>query len=518
MTEFRAAIWAAVSSKPQYRNDSTTSQIEDARAVIRQRGWSESRLYEVPGHTRAYITLMELLADPDPELDAYRQFIADCRESAARVAKSLPPTFNVVICRARDRLGRTDAVIADMEAYARYAGAAVFSSAFPTDPEIASEGRDTWVSAIERAGAQEDNRRRRDLMTAGKVTHARKGKMPVGDAAFGYRRVHKLRAEDFGNVADPLDGLLPTDLVVYEPEAAVVRLIYTWYLENTPIRRIATQLNEMAAPAPGARWYASLVRLLLHNPIYCGQVVYGRYQWSHNGGQRIQQRRPTPLVCAQNGRHRAIVSETMFAQVQDLMAVKAAMCGRAAGSPRLFSGLLRCACGYALGAASGGRYRCIAAYHEASGECDNRTPIYEPVLREWILASFMERAHDAAQYARWRDGTDQTDTAAVERSLIETGLAENAAAVQKWNGLYERGKIDEDEWSAHRARLRSERERLDAALNALSNVEHRRTILPSYDEFCTALTSPDDATLRAMMLRVLRRITWDGTTLTRIWR
>ncbi len=60
MTEFRAAIWAAVSSKPQYRNDSTTSQIEDARAVIRQRGWSESRLYEVPGHTRAYITLMEL--------------------------------------------------------------------------------------------------------------------------------------------------------------------------------------------------------------------------------------------------------------------------------------------------------------------------------------------------------------------------------------------------------------------------------------------------------------------------
>jgi hypothetical protein len=525
MTEFRAAIWAAVSSKPQYRNDSTTSQIEDARAEIRRRGWSESRLYEVPGHTRAYITLMELLADPDPELDAYRQFIADCRESAARVAKSLPPTFNVLICRARDRLGRTDAVIADMEAYARHAGATVFSSAFPTDPEIASEGRDTWVSAIERAGAQEDNRRRRSLVTHGKVIQARKGRMPVSKAPYGYRRYHLLGPDDYPYVSDTLDNRIPTDLIMYDPEAAVVRLIYTWYRDGMAGRGIAIRLNDMGAPSPGGKWHPSVVRNILRNPIYAGRVVYGRQECVSINGQRQVRDRSVPLVVVNDARHTAIIEPALFDEVQQLIAVKASMKGRAAGSPNIFAGLMRCRCGYALNrrqrqlkTCRADRFQCSAYAGHNTATCDNSKTILERDVRAVIMARFAERVENRALYESWRDGSDTLDTVAQTRELLHQAIADNDAAVLRWNMLYEKGRVDEDEWYGHRERLRDDRARVESELASLTDVGYRHAVLPSYDEYTAAMSDPTDANLRRLMLRCLRYIEWTGVEVILHWR
>lgn len=81
----RIAIWAAVSSKEQA-----------GREYAAQVGGEVVRVYQVPGHSRSYIKFDDATSD----MEAYHQLEADCEAG----------TFDVLWCRNRDRLGRTEAL------------------------------------------------------------------------------------------------------------------------------------------------------------------------------------------------------------------------------------------------------------------------------------------------------------------------------------------------------------------------------------------------------------------------
>jgi DNA invertase Pin-like site-specific DNA recombinase len=126
----RALIWAAVSSKPQAEKDSLSEQLADGRAYADRVGWTVVGDLSVPGHTR--------------DMPAY----ADLQRLAGERA------FDVLICRGRDRLGRTDALITQVEAIVERAGAQVLSLAMPAPIGVPADRGSLYVAAIERAGAQ----------------------------------------------------------------------------------------------------------------------------------------------------------------------------------------------------------------------------------------------------------------------------------------------------------------------------------------------------------------------------
>jgi hypothetical protein len=99
----RIAVWAAVSSQAQLQNkDSLASQKRDGRLWADQVGGRVTHVLEVAGHSRSYIFFQDAAA----AMPAYRELRRACEERA----------FDVLWCRSRDRLGRTDALIAQVEA------------------------------------------------------------------------------------------------------------------------------------------------------------------------------------------------------------------------------------------------------------------------------------------------------------------------------------------------------------------------------------------------------------------
>ena len=77
-------------------------------------------------------------------------------------------------------------------------------------------------------------------------------------------------------------------LIIHEPEARIIRMIYTWYTkgdgENGPmaIRAITRRLNEIGVPSPqngvkpGKKWIYQTVRKYLNNETYAGKWTYGK--------------------------------------------------------------------------------------------------------------------------------------------------------------------------------------------------------------------------------------------------
>ena len=122
-------------------------------------------------------------------------------------------------------------------------------------------------------------------------------------------------------------------LVIEEPEAEIVRLIFALYLEHGAVRLVEAELNGRAIPMPGRTTKAGRIYgnrgfsrgqlyKLLSNPIYCGEIA-------HKGT-----RHP--------GQHPAIISPETFALVAERLAANGheRKTGRNAKVPSLLAGLL----------------------------------------------------------------------------------------------------------------------------------------------------------------------------------
>ncbi len=143
-------------------------------------------------------------------------------------------------------------------------------------------------------------------------------------------------------------------LVIEEPEAEIVRLIFALYLDHGTVRQVEAELKHRAIPIPGrttiaGRLYGNRsfsrgqLYKLLSNPIYCGEI-------SHKGT-----RHP--------GQHPPIISPETFTLVAKRLAANGheRKTGRNAKIPSLLAGLLIDADGNKLIAAhavkKGQRYR-----------------------------------------------------------------------------------------------------------------------------------------------------------------
>jgi site-specific DNA recombinase len=242
----RAAIYARVSTGRQERDQTIDSQLTALRHwaaggghdlrdehVFTDEGYSGSRL-DRPGLDRL-------------------------RDAAAEGA------FDVVAVYSPDRLARKYAYQALLLEEFRKAGCEV---AFVQRP-ISDDPHDQLLLQIQGAVAEYERAVLGERFRRGKLQKARAGQWTAGQAPYGYRYIPKR------------DGV-PGHLVIDDAEAAVVRLLYRWLIdEQMTVRQI---LKRLAAgpwrPRSGRRlWSNSVVHRILSDPVYTGTGYHNRYSF-----------------------------------------------------------------------------------------------------------------------------------------------------------------------------------------------------------------------------------------------
>ena len=282
----------------------------------------------------------------------------------------------------------------------------------------------------------------------------------TGGRVFGYRRVPIESATERDSFGRPV--IQGVRLEVDTEQARTVRRIFERYATGHSLKRVAIDLNQegIVSPQPqkgrvARSWCPSSVRHILHNERYRGVVFWGKTQKvrSHETGKRIYRRKPKSEWRRNEIPAQRIVSDELWNAVQlrmqtvnELYALEARRPGilraRAASSPYIFSGLLKCSlCGASITIVSGCsrkrhdvRYGCSMHYNRGHGACPNtllvarralerqlleglQAKVFHPDVIEYAFARFeahLKRARESrrADVTAWR-----SQEAAIERKI-----------------------------------------------------------------------------------------------------
>ncbi|WP_243633226.1 recombinase family protein [Paenibacillus xerothermodurans] len=205
--------------------------------------------------------------------------------------------------------------------------------------------------------------------------HAAKNGKWLTQAPYGYRLDNK-------------------NLVIFEPEAHVVRSVFQLFLEQgLGYHTIAKRLNEQAIPSRhNKEWSIRSVKLLLSNPVYKGTLVWNRLDSSKG---RRQERNMDDWVIIPDCLP-SIVEPSVWEHVQRKMQ-RAKPAPRAQTSPHLLGGILKCGeCGGAMSVGWSGWpkrkrvYRCAA--NKNKGTCTGKSYRAEDIER-WFMHGLSQISH-----------------------------------------------------------------------------------------------------------------------------
>src|SRR5215217_2100469 len=238
----RAAIYARVSTPRQARDHKIDQQVARLERHAEQQGWAtDGRLiYIDEGYSGASLNR--------PGLDALRD--------AAAMAE-----FEVVLVAAPDRLARNyvHQVLLLEELQGRGCRVEFLERPMSQDPN------DQLLLQIRGAVAEYERTLIAERMRRGRLAKLRSGQLlPWVRVPFGYR-------------TDPERPRDPAGLRVEEYEAAIVRQMFAFYLEQgATLGGVARRLVESAVPTPTGKsdWSRSTIRGILKNPAYVGNA-YG---------------------------------------------------------------------------------------------------------------------------------------------------------------------------------------------------------------------------------------------------
>ncbi len=287
MTKIRAAIFAAVSTAAQAKDDKVSIgvQIDRGRELIQDRGWVETAgpYIAIASRTR-WIDLKDAaLAIPDlymmiTEAQAHL-FDVLIIFDYTRLRSLLSPISRTLSAYSIQLLSASQPIeIVDPEKYdptnADTASIVEFSAGFTSQAEIASlkrRFRQGMPKRIQKKGLH-------------------KGQLP-----YGYR---KPIGQEKNREAIPEQHPL---------QAPNVLLIKELFLAGQSFWQIADQMTERKIISPGGKkiWRDVMVRSILHNKFYSGQVSFGnkRSVTDPLTGKRREIRNPASAIVIGEGRH-----------------------------------------------------------------------------------------------------------------------------------------------------------------------------------------------------------------------
>jgi site-specific DNA recombinase len=249
----KVALYARVSTERQAERGTIGSQLAVLRAHVSDAGDELIGEYVDDGHSGARLDR--------PALDALR----DAAEGGL---------FEQVWCLSPDRLARAYAYqVLVLDELARFGVTVRFTDSpdlAPDDPQA------TLLTQVQGVIAEYEKAKIAERYRRGKLFRARAGEITTWRTAYGYRRVVRSAATG------------PAHWEIYEPEAAVVRRIFTDRAGGTTVREICRGLNADRVPSPTgkATWGTSTILRLLRNEAYVGRVYFNRTE-------AVPDRRPT---------------------------------------------------------------------------------------------------------------------------------------------------------------------------------------------------------------------------------
>ncbi len=242
----RVGIYVRVSTERQAQSQTIEQQVTRLQEYVQEHGWTleESQIYRDDGHSGASLNR--------PGLDTLR-------DDVARVA------LDVVVITAPDRLARKYVhQVLLLEELERQGCRVEF-----VDRPMSKDPHDQLLLQIRGAVAEYERALITDRMRRGRLTQLRAGRLlPWTRPVYGYH-------------LDPARPRDPSGVRVDEYEAALVRQIFAWYLEeNASLYRVSQRLAEggITAPRGRAHWTPGSVRGILQNSAYIGTTYGNRYQ------------------------------------------------------------------------------------------------------------------------------------------------------------------------------------------------------------------------------------------------
>ncbi len=180
------------------------------------------------------------------------------------------PPFQVLIVMEQSRLGRSQ----DEVPYAlkRITDAGVRIFAYLTNSEVKRESAaDRFmihaIAFVDDMAREQSRERTRDALRR----KAERGHV-AGGMLYGYRNVRG-------------DGHV-TRVIVPE-EAEVIRRVFGEIAAGAGYLAVAQTFNGEGLPGPRQRsWAASSIRAMVFNPLYRGEIVWGRTRWADQGGTK----------------------------------------------------------------------------------------------------------------------------------------------------------------------------------------------------------------------------------------
>ena len=318
----------------------------------------------------------------DPELSGYRRDRPGLRRLLADVRDGL---IDVVVCEALDRIARDAEDVAWLGKKLKFSRVRLHTVAENEIDDIKLAVA-SMLGAIFLAQLQQKTLRgMQAAVLAGRF---------AGGRAFGYQKVNRL--DDRG---EPVRGLLE----VVEHEAEIVRRIFREFGAGRSARDIAKRLNEEGIKSPrGGHWNQSTVRGdpkkhvgILNNPLYQGELVWGRREWRKDPDSERRERRYR--LRDEGDWVRVAVPDLRIVDEALVEAVRAEQARRtlppgsrsAVGARRrrhLLSGLIKCGvCGANYVVGSKDYYRCASV--KERGTCGNSASVRVTTIEDLALST-----------------------------------------------------------------------------------------------------------------------------------
>ncbi|HWI60714.1 MAG TPA: recombinase family protein [Symbiobacteriaceae bacterium] len=439
------AIYIRWSTDEQTEGTTLETQKERCALYVRSQGWevNESLIFIDDGHSGGSLDR--------PAMARLRQAV-----QAGQV--------DCVVSYSMDRLSRSVADTVEL-VQKEWAGRCIYRSA--SQPISTEDGNPTGqlIFNILASFAEFERALIRERTHSGLVRRARQGMYPgTRVPPYGYRRDGKGR------------------LAIDPGTAPVVQQIFALAGAGQGPTLIARELLAGGTPAPaGGTWWAHQVRSILRNPVYCGDLVYGRrrvnpaHRRNRSATRRVSGGMPLAVV---PDAVPALVSRATWEAAQRLFADRAAIHtrkGLQAANRSLLAGIARCRCGGPLSTfydrQKRRHYRCSRTALSAGG-CPHAPGILpaEP-LEAVVAAAVRERyATPDLQAAVLAEAAHQGPSPGHASALaeVERRLAAVAADLARLRRAARRGEIGLATFEELKADAEAEQRQLGARRERLA--------------------------------------------------
>jgi site-specific DNA recombinase len=294
-----AALYARVSTEDQAQRYGLDSQVHELRVLAERKGYQIVSEFVDDGVSGATLD----------------------RPALTRLRDNLK-LFQVVLVHAPDRLSRN--LVHQLLLMEEFKKAQVVVEFLTTPTEDTAEGR--LLLNIQGVIGEFEREKIKERTLRGKREKARRGLVVTpGNAPYGYRP----------------DPARPGHLMIYEPEAEIVKMIYRLCIdEGKSLDRIVAELHRLGTPstkvAQGRQWGRTQVARILNSHRYAGTMSYGEEQCLP-GGKRQPGSNPITIAIP------AIVTpERQAAARAQLTKNKAVLVGRARNFSYMLTGIIRC--------------------------------------------------------------------------------------------------------------------------------------------------------------------------------